>query len=444
MIDCYYHKPRFKENSLYSITSRFRSHLIFQRSPLNKLSKNKVKRIMNELQEKYILTPPYGTISETWFSGNLKYLSDPVLSYIGYVSPWESTVIIDKGTIVNVIHTKYLKGRLEDCIIPDKNGYAVTHAVDAPWYKQPYYSLDCFANFLNGYERKYPTEVVRDLKFTFLLFTDRTGISTIHLLEPKKPNAIEKELFSNLQKRMTQLEKWSFGFLFTLDGRIMSGKYIEATYSTDKGWSLKDLLLETDIKNPAVFVDGKLMIFATGVKNENLSDLIDVGAIESLSILKGSSATTTYGKYGKDGAIAITLNEYVDPKLIPYDLADTCPKFTSKEGSLEEWLDFNMQNPQYKIKDNKIGVVIVSFVIGKKGKVSDIKIQHSPSTEFSAEATNIISHMPDWTPGIYKGKTINTSYVLFLYFHPKWVKATEAPAGYMDSLRKAGHQITSE
>ncbi|MDD4822586.1 MAG: DUF5030 domain-containing protein [Bacteroidales bacterium] len=241
MIDCYYQKPRFKENSLYSITSRFRSHLIFQRSPLNKLSKNKVKRIMNELQEKDILTPPYGTISETWFSGNLKYLSDPVLSYIGYVSPWESTVIIHKGNIVNVIHTKYLKGRLEDCIIPDKNGYAVTHALDAPWYKQPYYRLDCFANFLNGYESKYSTEVVRDQKFTFLLYTDRTGISTIHLLEPKKPNTIEKELFSNLQKRMTQLEKWSFGFLFTLDGRIMSGKYIEATYSTDKGWSLKDL-----------------------------------------------------------------------------------------------------------------------------------------------------------------------------------------------------------
>ncbi len=113
MIDCYYHKPRFKENSLYSITSRFRSHLIFQRSPLNKLSKNKVKRIMNELQEKYILTPPYGTISETWFSGNLKYLSDPVLSYIGYVSPWESTVIIDKGTIVNVIqkHAAVMTGQ---------------------------------------------------------------------------------------------------------------------------------------------------------------------------------------------------------------------------------------------------------------------------------------------------------------------------------------------
>lgn len=444
MIDCYYHKPRFKENSLYTITRSYHSQLIFQRSPLDKFSKNKVKRIMKELQEKYRSTPPYGTITETWFSGNLKYLSNPLQSYIGYVSPRESTVVIDKGDIVDVIRTKYLQGRLEDCIIPNKDGYANVHKIDAPWYEQPYYSLDCFANFLNGYESKYSTQLVGYQKFTFLLFTDRTGISTIHLLEPKEPNAIEKELFSNLQKRIAQLEKWSFGFLFTLDGRIMSGKYMEATYSTDKGWSLKDLLLEKDIKNPAVFVDGKLMIFATGVKNENLSDLIDVGAIESLSILKGTSATADYGKYGKDGAIAITLNKYVDPKLIPYDLADTCPKFTSKEGSLEEWLNFNMQNPQYKIKDNKTGIVIVSFVIGKKGKVSDIKIQHSPSTEFSAGATSIISHMPDWTPGIYKGKTINTSYVLFLNFHPKWVKATEAPAGYMDSLRKAGHQITSE
>lgn len=199
-----------------------------------------------------------------------------------------------------------------------------------------------------------------------------------------------------------------------------------------------------DIKNSPVFVNGKLMIFATGVKIENFSDLIDMDAIDSISILKGTSATAAFGKYFKNGAIAITLKKDANPKLIPYDLADTLPAFTSKEGNLEEWLDYNIQNPQYKIKDNKTGVVIVSFVIGKKGKVSDIKIQHSPSTEFSAEATSIISHMPDWTPGIYKGKTINTSYVLFLYFHLKWVKATEAPTGYMDSLRKAGHQITSE
>ncbi len=445
MVDCYYHKPRFKENSLYTITARFRSRLIFQRSPLDKLSKNKVERIMKELQEKYIITPPYGTISETWFSGNLKHLSDPLLSYIGYVSPRESTVVIDKGNIVNVIRTKYLQGRLEDCIIPDKDGYADVHKMDAPWYEQPYYSLVCFANFLNGYESKYSTEAVGYQKFTFLLFTDRTGISTIHLLEPKEPNAIEKELFSNLQKRIAQLEKWSFGFLFTLDGRIMSGKYLEATYSTDKGWSMKDLLLERDTKNPAVFVDGK-MTYTGGVKIENLSDLIDMNAIESLSILKGTSATAAYGKYGKNGAIAITLNKDVDPKLIPYNLADTWPKFTGNKGNFLDWLDFNMQNPQYRIKNNEEGIAIVSFVIRKNGKTSDIKIQLSSSPEFSAEAIRLISIMPDWTPGIYKGKTINTSYVLFINFHPKrpHIEAIEAPAGYMDSLIKAGHQIISE
>lgn len=198
-----------------------------------------------------------------------------------------------------------------------------------------------------------------------------------------------------------------------------------------------------DTKKSLVFVDGKIT-YTGGVKIENFSDLIDVDAIDSISILKGTSATAAYGKYVKNGAIAITLKKDADPKLIPYDLADTWPTFTSKEGDLNEWLDYNIQNPQYKIKDNKTGVVIVSFVIGKKGKVSDITIQLSPSTEFSAEATSIISHMPDWTPGIYKGKTINTSYVLFLYFHQKWEKAIEAPAGYMDSLRKAGHKLISE
>jgi len=445
MIDCYYHKPRFKENSLYTITSRFRSRLIFQRSPLDKFSKNKVKRIMKELQEKYRSTPPYGTITETWFSGNLKYLSDPLQSYIGFVSPRESTVVIDKGDIVDVIRTKYLQGELEKCIIPNKDGYANVSKMDAPWYEQPYYSLSCFANFLNGYESKYATEAVGYQKFTFLLFTDRTGISTIHLLEPKVPNAIEKELFSNLQKRIAQLEKWSFGFLFTLDGRIMSGKYMEATYSTDKGWSMKDLLLKTDIKNPAVFVDGK-MTYTGGVKIENLSDLIDMNAIESLSILKGTSATAAFGRYGKNGAIAITLNKYVDPKLIPYNLADTWPKFTGNEGDLLDWLDYNMQNPQYRIKNNEEGIVIVSFVIGKNGKTADIKIQLSSSPEFSAEAIRLISIMPDWTPGIYKGKTVNTSDVLFINFHPKrpHIEVIEAPAGYMDSLRKAGHKLISE
>ena len=47
------------------------------------------------------------------------------------------------------------------------------------------------------------------------------------------------------------------------------------------------------------------------MKNKKLDD-IDPNSIESISVLKGESATKKYGKKGKDGVIEITLKKKKD------------------------------------------------------------------------------------------------------------------------------------
>jgi len=238
MTNAYFHKEKCNLSNYYSIEGI--DLLVFQESLLDKLQKKIAKEIIAELKTQYFLRYPYGKIKQTWFTEDLKYLSDPLATFVGYVSIFKSTIKIDHGNIVDVSFTKRMDGKYENCIIRDGK-FIVLHQRDGHWYEDKYYKLDCFADYLNQYDGNYSKDPVAEQQFRLLLFTDSVGISTIHLLEPKKPNATEKELFSNLQKRVAQLEKWSFSYLFTLDDRIMSGRYMEATYSTANGWSLKEI-----------------------------------------------------------------------------------------------------------------------------------------------------------------------------------------------------------
>jgi len=238
MKDAYFHKEKCNLAKYYSIEGI--DLLVFQESLLDKLQKKMAKEIIAELKMQHRMRYPYGKINQTWFTDDLKYLADPLATFVGYVSIFKSTIKIDHGNIVDVSDSKRIDGKYENCIIRDGR-FIVLHQKDGHWYEEKHYKFNCFADYLNEYDGIYSKDSIAEQQFRLLLFTDSVGISTIHLLEPKKPNATEKELFSNLQKRVAQLEEWSFSYLFTLDDRIMSGRYMEATYSTANGWRLKEI-----------------------------------------------------------------------------------------------------------------------------------------------------------------------------------------------------------
>jgi|GEM_PF-1190267 len=85
-------------------------------------------------------------------------------------------------------------------------------------------------------------------------------------------------------------------------------------------------------------------------------------------------------------------------------------------GDISEYIKENIHYPQ-KAYENKIdGRVIVNYVIQADGYVSKIKVKEGIGYGCDEEAVRVLENMPRWTPGQQKGKNINYSNTLKVYF----------------------------
>lgn len=81
-----------------------------------------------------------------------------------------------------------------------------------------------------------------------------------------------------------------------------------------------------------------------------------------------------------------------------------------------QYLTQNMRYPEEAYKANEQGRVIVKFVIGADGTVSDAQIIKGVSPSIDKEALRIVSGMPKWIPGKVNGKAVASWFNLPLSF----------------------------
>ena len=107
-----------------------------------------------------------------------------------------------------------------------------------------------------------------------------------------------------------------------------------------------------------------------------------------------------------------------------FQVVEEMPKFP---GGLQEAMVFIGKNIKYPVaaQEAKIeGRVIVQFVVGKDGSVSDIHTVRGVSPELDAEAIRVVSMMPKWIPGKQRGKAVAVKYTMPIMFR---LKTPEAP-----------------
>lgn len=101
-----------------------------------------------------------------------------------------------------------------------------------------------------------------------------------------------------------------------------------------------------------------------------------------------------------------------DPKT-----ANVKPAFMGKdENTFLRWVTERLVYPLECKKDNIEGTVVVSFRIGKDGKIQDVIVIQSPHYLLSAEALRVIDYSPDWTPGIWHNQNTVVRYTVPVIF----------------------------
>ncbi|MDF2193395.1 energy transducer TonB [Paraflavitalea sp. CAU 1676] len=93
-----------------------------------------------------------------------------------------------------------------------------------------------------------------------------------------------------------------------------------------------------------------------------------------------------------------------------YARTDIMPLYPGGEKALQQYIENNIEYPQEAIDQGAEGDIRIAFTVNEKGKVTNVKAVDDNNTEYTLkqEAIDVISKMPDWTPGTVKGKKVKT------------------------------------
>ncbi len=142
--------------------------------------------------------------------------------------------------------------------------------------------------------------------------------------------------------------------------------------------------------------------------------------ILSLIIMQGSKF------YGKQVVYADWSMHHLHPASQLNQEEDKEPEFPGGEEAMINFIRTNVIYPEKALAQNFSGKVLVKFIVEKDGSISNVEIFKGVSPELDAEAKRVVSIMPNWSPGIQKGKVVRTSLILPICFIlPKEIKKND-------------------
>ena len=96
-----------------------------------------------------------------------------------------------------------------------------------------------------------------------------------------------------------------------------------------------------------------------------------------------------------------------------YTIAEQMPSF---KGNVNAWLSSHLQYPAVAAKNGIQGRVIVKFVVGRDGNVSQAQVVKGADPSLDREALRVVNSMPRWNPGIHNGQPANAWFTLPITF----------------------------
>ncbi len=96
-----------------------------------------------------------------------------------------------------------------------------------------------------------------------------------------------------------------------------------------------------------------------------------------------------------------------------FTVAEQMPTF---KGNVNQWLSSHIQYPAVAAENGIQGRVIVKFVVGRDGSVSQAQIARGVDPALDREALRVVNSMPRWNPGMNNGQPANVWFTLPITF----------------------------
>ena len=94
-------------------------------------------------------------------------------------------------------------------------------------------------------------------------------------------------------------------------------------------------------------------------------------------------------------------------------VAETMPSFQGGDlNTFRNWVQQNVKFPQIALENGIQGRVVLSFVIEKDGRLTNIQVLQTPDRSLSEEAIRVLNKSPKWSPGKQRNQVVRVKYTL--------------------------------
>lgn len=95
------------------------------------------------------------------------------------------------------------------------------------------------------------------------------------------------------------------------------------------------------------------------------------------------------------------------------------PQFPGGEAEMYKWLGANIVYPPAAAEEGVSGRVVVEFVVGKDGSITNVRVVRPRHPALDKEAVRVVKAMPKWIPGRNNGQPVKVTYTLPVTFKLK-------------------------
>ena len=98
----------------------------------------------------------------------------------------------------------------------------------------------------------------------------------------------------------------------------------------------------------------------------------------------------------------------------PFMIVDQMPEFPGGEEALKQYIKDNARFGDVfkEYQCDVAGRIFVDFVVESDGSITNVKVLRGVEKHFDEEAVRVISSMPQWKPGMLKGKPVSVRYMV--------------------------------
>jgi len=119
----------------------------------------------------------------------------------------------------------------------------------------------------------------------------------------------------------------------------------------------------------------------------------------------------TFTENYEDGTLVKGEASYDDGETVFYTQSrETEPQFTGGQRAFGMYLAKSVHYPAEARENNEQGMVVLSFIVEKDGKIGEVKIVRPVSRSIDNEAVRVIKNSPPWKPGMQFGRPVKVLY----------------------------------